>query len=352
MLGDKIDNPKCENANCTETLELIRHISFVDCPGHDILMATMLTGAAVMDAAMLLIAADKTCPQPQTSEHLAAVEIMQLNKIVIIQNKIDIIKEEAAAAKNCSEIRAFVKGTRAEQSPIIPISGQLKYNIDAILYYIAEYIPVPIRDYQTIPKMILIRSFDINKPGYDIDALKGGVAGGCILQGVLKIGDEIEIRPGTITKEASGRLKWHPIFSRIISLKAENNELLYAIPGGLIGVGLKVDPALTRANRLVGNVLGLKGQLPEVYTELEITYNLLRSLVGVKSAGGTTATKVTKIAKDETLMINVGSTSTGCKVKAIKGVNLSSIPNDIFFRAKSCWISSLRFAHRKVRKLR
>ena len=65
-------------------MDLLRHISFVDCPGHDILMATMLTGAAVMDAALLLISAEMDCPQPQTLEHLAAVEIMNLQKIIIV----------------------------------------------------------------------------------------------------------------------------------------------------------------------------------------------------------------------------------------------------------------------------
>ena len=72
---------------------LVRHVSFVDCPGHDILMATMLNGAAVMDAALLLIAANETCPQPQTSEHLAAIEIMKLKHILILQNKIDLCRE-------------------------------------------------------------------------------------------------------------------------------------------------------------------------------------------------------------------------------------------------------------------
>ena len=52
---------------------LVRHVSFVDCPGHDILMATMLNGAAVMDAALLLIAGNESCPQPQ--EHLIAARI-------------------------------------------------------------------------------------------------------------------------------------------------------------------------------------------------------------------------------------------------------------------------------------
>lgn len=85
------DNPPCKL--CGERMDLQRHVSFVDCPGHDILMATMLTGAAVMDAALLLVAANESCPQPQTSEHLAAIEIMRLQHIIILQNKIDLVKE-------------------------------------------------------------------------------------------------------------------------------------------------------------------------------------------------------------------------------------------------------------------
>lgn len=90
-------------------MKLVRHVSFVDCPGHDILMATMLNGAAVMDAALLLVAGNETCPQPQTSEHLAAVEIMKLEHIIILQNKVDLIKE-AQALEHQKSISAFVKG--------------------------------------------------------------------------------------------------------------------------------------------------------------------------------------------------------------------------------------------------
>ena len=105
--------------------------SFVDCPGHDILMSTMLSGAAVMDAALLLIAGNETVPQPQTSEHLAAIEIMKLDKIIILQNKVDLMREEAAQ-QHYQSILKFVRGTPAAKSPIIPISAQLKFNIDAI----------------------------------------------------------------------------------------------------------------------------------------------------------------------------------------------------------------------------
>ena len=73
------------------------------------------------------------------------------------------------------------------------------------------------------------------------------MAGGSILQGVLRIGDEIEVRPGIVSKEADGSMKCTPIYSRIMSLYAEQNDLKYAVPGGLIGVGTKIDPTLTRA---------------------------------------------------------------------------------------------------------
>jgi len=297
--------------------ELVRHVSFVDCPGHDILMATMLNGAAVMDAALLLIAGNEPCPQPQTSEHLAAVEIMKLNKIIILQNKIDLVKE-ASALQQFEDIRAFVKGTVADESPIVPISAQLRYNIDVVAEYITNYIPVPVRDFRSDPKLIVIRSFDVNKPGEEVHALRGGVAGGSILQGVLKLGQEIEIRPGIISRSSNGTVKCVPLFSRIITLFAESNDLQFAVPGGLIGVGTLIDPTLTRADRLLGQVLGSVGALPQIYTEIEVSYYLLRRLLGVKAAEGEKQGKVQKLAKGEILMLNIGSTSTGGRIQAVR----------------------------------
>lgn len=118
---------------------------------------------------------------------------------------------------------------------------------------------MPMRDLTASPKLIIIRSFDVNKPGFMVDQLEGGVVGGSILKGVLKVGDEIEIRPGHIDNNTKGKPRCIPIRSRVVSLKAEQNHLIYAIPGGLIGVGLLIDPALTKENRLVGNVLGYPG---------------------------------------------------------------------------------------------
>merc|ERR1711970_1403305 len=288
----KEDKWPCARSNCTGKFSLIRHVSFVDCPGHDILMATMLNGAAVMDAALLLIAGNESCPQPQTSEHLAAIEIMKLKHILILQNKIDLIKE-AQAQEQHEQILKFIEGTVAEGAPIIPISAQLKYNIEEVCEYIMKKIPVPVRDFISEPRLIIIRSFDANKPGSDVEDLRGGVAGGSILRGVLKVGQEIEIRPGLVSKDSEGKLTCQPIYSRIVSLFAEQNDLMYAVPGGV-------------------------GNLPSIYTELEVSYYLLRRLLGVRIEGDKKGAKVQKLAKNEVLMVNIGSLSTGGRVIAVK----------------------------------
>ncbi|CAF3781171.1 unnamed protein product [Rotaria sordida] len=170
----------------------------------------------------------------------------------------------------------------------------------------------------------IIRSFDINKPGTKVDDLKGGVAGGSILKGILKIDQEIEVRPGIVSKDNEGRLQCCPLLSKIVSLYTEQNDLTFAVPGGLIGVGTKIDPTLCRADRLVGQVLGEVGALPEIYTKIQIIYFLLRRLVGVRTEGDKKGAKVAKLTKNEMLMVNIGSLCTGGRVLAIKD-NLAKI---------------------------
>merc|ERR1712217_934672 len=262
-------------------------------------------------------AGNESCPQPQTSEHLAAVEIMRLKHIIILQNKVELIKEQQAQAQY-EEIKKFVAGTCAGESPIIPLSAVLKYNLDVVCEYLCTQVPIPPRDFTSSPVMIIIRSFDVNKPGDEIKNLKGGVAGGSILKGVLKVGQEIEVRPGIVSKDAAGKPLCKPIRSRIMSLAAEQNSLQYAVPGGLIGVGTKIDPALTRADRLLGQVLGRPEGLPEIYIEIEVKYYLLRRLLGVKQEGDAKAGKVSKLKKGEILMVNIGSTAAGGRILGIK----------------------------------
>lgn len=298
-------------------MHLERHVSFVDCPGHDILMATMLTGAAVMDAALLLVAGNESCPQPQTSEHLAAVEIMKLRNILILQNKVDLVRE-AEALEQQKAIAKFIEATVARDAPIIPISAQLKYNIDAVNEYICTKIPVPKHDFEADPRLIVIRSFDVNKPGSTVDELKGGVAGGSILSGVFKIGQEVEIRPGKVFTDQTGKFICQPLRTRIVSLFAEGNDLQFAVPGGLIGVGTLVDPILCKGDKLLGNVMTAVGKGADIYVELEISFFLLRRLLGVKTTDKKQA-KVQKLTAGEQLFVNVGASQVGGRVLGVKG---------------------------------
>jgi len=173
--------------------------------------------------------------------------------------------------------------------------------------------------------MIIIRSFDVNKPGEDAENLKGGVAGGTILKGVLKVGDKISIRPGLITKnQRTGAVQWREIKSIITSLKADENQLMYAVPGGLIGVGMKVDPFITRQDSLVGQIIGHPNNMPEVLSEIDASYYLLKRLLGVKNVkkegddGEKKGNKVGSLRPEEILMLNVGSQSLAAKIVFVK----------------------------------
>src|SRR5512136_3428305 len=110
---------------CGDKAAPFRTVSFVDAPGHETLMATMLSGSALMDGAMLVIAANEPCPQPQTKEHLMALSMVGIRRIVIVQNKIDVVPQKEAIA-HFEQIKKFVQGTIAEGAPIVPVSAQKK----------------------------------------------------------------------------------------------------------------------------------------------------------------------------------------------------------------------------------
>jgi translation initiation factor 2 subunit 3 len=313
--------PKCETPknystkpicpNCASETIFVRAISFVDAPGHEALMATMLSGAAIMDGAILVIAADEPCPQPQTREHLAAAEVIGIKNIVIVQNKIDIV-DERRALKSYEEIRNFVKGTIAENAPVIPVSAQRGINIDVLLTAIEEIIPTPKRDETKPPLMYIIRSFDINKPGTTIEKLEGGVIGGTIAQGKFTVGDEIEIRPG-ISTEREGKTVYNPLISEIVSLHAGEKNVKEAHCGGLVGVGTLLDPSYSKADGLTGNITGKTGLLPPTSTELVLETHVLERAVGTKEL-----LKVERINLDETLLLHVGAAVNLGKVTSIK----------------------------------
>lgn len=301
--------PVCPNCNSKATF--VRAVSFVDAPGHEALMATMLSGAAIMDGAILVIAADEPCPQPQTREHLAAADVIGIKSIIIVQNKIDIV-DEKRAHKNYDEIKAFVKGTVAENAPIIPISAQRGVNIDVLLQAMEEVMPTPKRDETKPPLMYIVRSFDVNKPGTQIEKLEGGVIGGTILQGKFAVGDEIEIRPG-IASEKEGKGSYASLFSEVVSLHAGGNDVKEAHCGGLVGVGTLLDPSCSKADGLTGNIVGKKDQLPPTISELTMETQILERAVGTKELA-----KIDEVSMNETLLLHVGAAITVGKVASVR----------------------------------
>jgi translation initiation factor 2 subunit 3 len=301
--------PVCPN--CDSKAVFVRAVSFVDAPGHEALMATMLSGAAIMDGAILVIAADEPCPQPQTREHLAAAEVIGIKNIIIVQNKIDIV-EEKRARESYEEIKRFVKGTIAESAPIIPVSAQHEVNVDVLLNAIEEIIPTPERDETKSPLMYIIRSFDVNKPGTSIQALEGGIVGGTIAQGKFAVGDEIEIRPG-ISSEREGRTVYNPLISEIVSLHTGEKSIEEATCGGLVGVGTLLDPSYSKADGLTGNIAGTTGMLPPILTELTLETHVLERAVGTKEL-----LKVERINPGESLLLHVGAAVNLGKVLSVK----------------------------------
>lgn len=299
----------CEK--CGTKSEVLRAISFVDSPGHETLMATMLSGAALMDGALLVIAANEKCPQPQTKEHLMALNIIGIKNIVIIQNKIDLVPREKVL-ENYNEIKEFVKGTVAENAPIIPISAQQNVNIDLVIEAIEKYIPTPEHDLEKPATMYIARSFDINKPGASPDELFGGIVGGSLNSGRLHPGEEIELRPGRKV-ESGGSVKWVPIKSTITTVLAGSEEVEEATPGGLIGVGTKLDPSMTKSDILVGQVAGLSGSIPPTLNGFVMETELLDTVVGVSNEA-----KVEPIRSNEPLMLNIGTATTIGVVKSAR----------------------------------
>jgi len=266
-------------------------------------MATMLSGAAVMDGAILVIAADEPCPQPQTREHLAAIEITGVKNLIVAQNKIDIVDEERAL-ESYKEIVEFVKGTEAQGVPIIPVSAQHSVNIDAVIQALEERIPTPSRDPLKPPGMYVVRSFDVNKPGTSVEQLVGGVIGGTIFQGKFEVGDEIEIRPG-VRVEKHGKTFYEPLFTEIMSLHAGGRTVKEARCGGLVGIGTLLDPSLTKADGLIGNLVGKPGVLPPNRSELTLDINLFKRAIGTKEL-----MEVEKVNKGERLLLDVGTAIT------------------------------------------
>ena len=289
--------PNLKNFKNTKN-EHLRTVSFVDAPGHETLMAVMLSGAAIMDAAILIIAANEKCPQPQTREHLSALEIMGFDKFIVVQSKIDICTKKRAV-ESYNEIKDFLKGSLLEDAPIIPVSAHHNRNIDLLIEVIETLFQTPDKNVEDDFQMDIARSFDINKPGTLPKNIKGGILGGTIKKGKVNIGDSIEIRPGRNTKRGL-----EPIKTKVTTLHSgiSRKEIK---PGGLVAIGTSLDPSITKSDSLLGNVIGKPETLPPVWERFKVNASLLERVVGTRNVKD-----MGEIKTKEPLMITVGTRTT------------------------------------------
>ncbi len=295
---------------CGGEAKFLRAVSFVDAPGHETLMETMLSGAAIMDGALLLVAANETVPQPQTREHLYALDIIGVRKVVVVQNKIDLLSAEGAE-ENYRQISTFLKGSPIATAPVVPISANHRVGIDALIEAIEATIPTPARDPAKPPLMYVARSFDINRPGTRPAHLQGGVLGGSLLQGALRVGEEIEIRPGP--SGASGALA-ESIRTTVTSIVSGGQEWEALHPGGLAAIGTSLDPSLAKSDGLTGRLVGTAGTLPPVSQKIRLKATLLERVLGAQRE-----IKVEKIRTSEVLAVTVGTTIASGKVTSARG---------------------------------
>ncbi len=329
MCGDEYTTElKCKDGKDAKP---VRRLSMLDAPGHETLMATAIAGSNIIDAALFVIAATEPVPMPQTKEHLMLINALGIKNAVIVQTKIDIVGRERSI-KNYEQIKNFIKGSSIANAKIIPVMPNRNVNVDVVLSELAN-LPLPQRDIASDPAMYIARSFDVNRPGTKIKDIKGGVVGGSIIRGKFKVGDEIEIRPGIVTsKDKQKKETYEPIIAKVESLSADKDRLDEAIAGGLIAIGTDLDPATTKADTLVGQMVGSVGKLPEVTYSLDMKYESLNRDDLPKQA----------FKVEEPLLLGIG---TGTNVGYVKSAKKNSLSIELRHAAcidKAAKVSVLR----------
>lgn len=259
---------------------LVHHLSFIDCPGHQELILTMLGSIRLMDAVIVIVSvADPIEKKPQLIQHLAAIKLSGLKKILVCLNKLDLVTKDVANERY-EELQKVLSSFNIKPINIIPTCFNKKIGVSWLLQEILDNF-IPDNNVDEVSRFMATRSFDINKPGSNWNDLKGGVLGGSLFNGKLNVDDVIEIRPGICGKGKNGKLISQPIKTKILSIKTDQEELENMLPGGLMGVGTDIDPFYCKDDQLAGNIIGLEGTLPSVYDSVQLKFELIEDFGGV-----------------------------------------------------------------------
>jgi translation initiation factor 2 subunit 3 len=265
---------------CEEPANLVNHLSFVDCPGHAELILTMMGSVSLMKGAIVVVsAAESVNKKPQLIQHLIASKMANIDKLIICFNKLDLVSKEVAIERK-NELDKLLERLDIRPHIIIPTAFNKKLGIQNLLRAMMEVFPPKEKDTSNESFFRITRSFDVNKAGTSWSDVNGGVIGGSLIHGELNIGDEVEIRPGIISKGKDGKFISQSIVTKILSLETDGIQLENLNPGGLVGVGTEIDPYYCKNDMLSGNIMGRIGTLPNVYNEVKLKYKKLDEFEG------------------------------------------------------------------------
>jgi translation initiation factor 2 subunit 3 len=265
---------------CEEPTNLVNHLSFVDCPGHAELILTMMGSVSLMKGAIVVVsAAESVNKKPQLVQHLIASKMANIDKLIICFNKLDLVSKEVAIERKV-ELDQLLERLDIRPHIIIPTAFNKKLGIQNLLKAMMEVFPPRDKDIRDESFFRITRSFDVNKAGTTWSDVNGGVIGGSLIHGQLNIGDEVEIRPGILSKGKDGKFISQPIVTKILSLETDGIQLENLNPGGLVGIGTEIDPYYCKNDMLSGNIMGRIGTLPNVYNEVKLKYKKLDEFEG------------------------------------------------------------------------
>ncbi len=257
---------KCEV--CGGNSELYYRVSIIDSPGHKTLMTIMLSGAPLVDGAVLVIAANNKCPQPQTEEHLEALKIIGVKNLVVAQTKVDVVGPERAR-ESYNEIKAFLAKNGFADVEVVPVFAAQNINLPELLQHVGAFSPVE-NAHDEAAKMLVVRSFDINKPGEEIKNLKGGVLGGGLNGGAVAAGDEVVVYPGVLVKNT-----WKQLRTKIKNIQSEFGKEKSAGRGLMVGIETTLDPSLARRDSLAGSLIVKEDNPPLFRNKISLNYTPL-----------------------------------------------------------------------------
>ncbi|HKY83616.1 MAG TPA: selenocysteine-specific translation elongation factor [Anaerolineales bacterium] len=233
-------------------------VGIIDVPGHRDFIDNMLAGVGGFDAVMLVVAADEGV-MPQTSEHLAILDLLEIPRGLVVLSKIDLVADEEWARLVEDEVRQVLAPTALAGAPVLRASAKTGQGLDELRRGLAEVL------HDTDPRR------DIGSPRLPIDRAFvmtgfGTVVTGTLIDGTLSIGDEVVILPG----ESRGRIR---------GLQTHRKPVDQALPGSRVAVNITgVDVQDVRR----GLVLCLPGRYSAT-TRIDVRVRVLPdAAVGVK----------------------------------------------------------------------